>query len=110
MRKIISILLLVLLCSLSLWAEQTPVSSIDSVSVDTVVNPDPDWYVAPLTRDSLRAGKRALVAATSCSIDSIQIFNEDSILTGVSIYEYGDTTRTTTWTINSDGSRVGLSK
>ena len=110
MRKIISILLLVLLCSLSLWANETPVSSIDSVSVDTIANPDPDWYVAPLTRDSLRAGKRALVASATCAIDSMQIFNEDSVLTGVSIYEYGDTTRTTTWTINSDGSRAGLSK
>ena len=110
MRKIISILLLVLLCSLSLWAEQTPVANIDSVSVDTMATSDPEWYVAPLTRDSLRAGKRALVAATSCAIDSIQIFNEDSVLTGVSVYEYGDTTRTTTWTINPDGSRAGLSK
>ena len=110
MRKIISISLLALLCSLSLWANETPVSSIDSVSVDTVLNPDPEWYVAPLTRDSLRAGKRALVAATSCAIDSVHIFNEDSVLTGVTVYEYGDTTRTLTWTINSDGSRVGLSK
>ena len=99
-----------LLCSLSLWANETPVANIDSVSVDTMATSDPEWYVAPLTRDSLRAGKRALVAATSCVIDSIQIFNEDSVLTGVSVYEYGDTTRTLTWTINSDGSRAGLSK
>ncbi len=99
-----------LLCSLSLWANETPVSSIDSVAVDTIANSAPDWYVAPLTRDSLRVGKRALVASAPCSIDSVQIFNEDSVLTGVSVYEYGDTTRTITWTVNPDGSRVGLSK
>ena len=111
MRKIISILLLVLLCSLSLWANETPVSSIDSVSVDTIANPDPDWYVAPMTLDSFIARHPApRRAAANCTIDSVQIFNVDSVLSGVSIYEYGDTTRTMTWTINPDGSRAGLSK
>ena len=84
----------------------------DSVLVEEVdtLNPDPEWYVAPLTRDSVRAGKRALVAAADCTIDSVQTFNVDSELESVSIYEYGDTTRTTTWTINPGGSRFGASK
>ncbi len=84
--------------------------SVSAETVDTIINPDPEWYVAPLTRDSVRAGKRALVAANACTIDSVQIFNVDSVLTGVSVYEYGDTTRTMTWTINPDGSRFGTSR
>ena len=100
-----------LLCSLSLWANETPVANIDSVSVDTIANPDPEWYVAPMTLDSFIARHPApRRAAANCSIDSVQIFNVDSVLTGVSVYEYGDTTRTLTWTINPDGSRVGQSK
>ena len=84
----------------------------DSVLVEEVdtLNPDPEWYVAPFTRDSVRAGKRALVAAAACTIDSVQTFNVDSELESVSIYEYGDTTRTMTWTINPDGSRFGTGR
>ena len=54
----------------------------DSVLVEEVdtLNPDPEWYVAPLTRDSVRAGKRALVAAADCTIDSVQTVNVDSEL------------------------------
>ena len=84
----------------------------DSVLVEEVdtLNPDPEWYVAPLTRDSVRAGKRALVAAADCTIDSVQTFNVASVLESVAIYEYGDTTRTMTWTINPDGSRFGTGR
>ena len=84
----------------------------DSVLVEEVdtLNPDPEWYVAPLTRDSVRAGKRALVAANACPIDSVQTFNVNSELESVAIYENGDTTRTMTWTVNSDGSRFGAAR
>ena len=96
---------------LFVWAEEAPVSNIDTVSVDMIVNLDPEWYVAPLSYDSLIA--RQLVprrAAASCPIDSVQHFDVDSVLTGVSVYEYGDTIRTLIWTVNPDGSRFGTSR
>ena len=96
---------------LFVWAEEAPVSNIDSVSVDMIVNLDPEWYVAPLSYDSLIV--RQLVprrAAAFCPIDSVRIFDADSVLTGVSVYENGDTTRTLTWTVNPDGSRIGDTK
>ena len=83
----------------------------DSVLVEEVdtLNLDPEWYVAPLTRDSVRAGKRALVAANACTIDSVLLFDENGNLTYVSVYEYGDTTRAVTWVV-SNGSRIGETK
>ena len=77
--------------------------------VDTVItSPAPEWYVAPIPYDSVFARhKVARRAAANCPIDSVLIFNVESVLTDVSIYEHGDTTRTITWTINSDGSRIG---
>ena len=84
----------------------------DSIIVsapDTVTEePDPEWYVAPLVRELLRAPRRATAAA--CSIDSIQTYNADSVLESVAVYEYGDTTRTMTWTVNSDGTRIGTGR
>ena len=77
----------------------------DSLAVDTIVTNDPEWYVAPMTHDLTRAPFRAPAAA--CPIDSVRTFNVDSVLESVSVYEYGDTTRTMIWTVNSDGSRYG---
>ena len=86
----------------------TLIANVDTVEVD----PDPEWYVAPLNYDSVMARHNAprRAAAANCPVDSVRTFNVDSILTDVVIYEYGDTTRTVTWAINPDGSRVGVSK
>ena len=80
----------------------------DSLAVDTIVTNDPEWYVAPMTHDLTRAPFRAPAAA--CPIDSVRTFNVDSVLESVSVYEYGDTTRTMIWTVNPDGSRYGSSR
>ena len=77
----------------------------DSLAVDTIVTNDPEWYVAPMTHDLTRAPFRAPAAA--CPIDSVRTFSVDSVLESVSVYEYGDTTRTMIWTVNTDGSRYG---
>ena len=101
---------LFLAVSCCVYAEETELpDSVIFEAADTL-DPDPEWYVAPLSRDFVRAGKRALLAAAPCTKDSVQIFNVDSVLTGVMVYEYGDTTRTMTWTVNSDGSRFGTSR
>ena len=78
------------------------------IATDSLGNADPEWYVAPLVREPLRAPRRA--TATACSIDSIQTYNADSVLESVAVYEYGDTTRTMTWTVNADGTRVGTGR
>ncbi len=83
-------------------------AAVDSLAVDTIMNNDPEWYVAPMTHDLARALFRAPAAA--CPIDSIRTFNVDSVLESVSVYEYGDTTRTMIWTVNQDGSRYGSSR
>jgi len=50
-------------------------------------------------------------AASSCPLDSVLTFNVDSVLTEVTIYDYVvDTSRTTVWTVNPDGTRVGKSR
>ena len=50
-------------------------------------------------------------AASSCPLDSVLTFNVDSVLTEVTIYDYVvDTPRTTVWTVNPDGTRVGKSR
>ena len=77
----------------------------DSLAVDTIVTNDPEWYVAPMTHDLTRAPFRAPAAA--CPIDSVRTFNVDSVLESVTVYEYGDTTRTMVWTVNPDGTRYG---
>ena len=101
---------LFLAVSCCVYAEETELPDSVILEAADTINPDPEWYVAPLSRDSVRAGKRALVAAATCTKDSVQIFNVDSVLTDVLVYEYGDTTRTITWTINPDGSRFGTSR
>ena len=85
----------------------------DSIAVDTIVaDPDPEWYVAPISYDSVvarfKAPRRA--AAANCPIDSVRTFNVDSVLESVTVYEYGDTTRTMIWTVKPDGSRYGSSR
>ena len=50
-------------------------------------------------------------AASSCPLDSVLTFNVDSVLTEVTIYDYVvDTPRTTVWTVNPGGTRVGKSR
>ena len=90
-------------------AQDEVLSIEDTVLVsDTIVNNDPEWYVAPLEYSLVRAPKRTAVSA--CPIDSVRTFNVDSLLESVSIYEYGDTTRTMVWTVNPDGTRYGSSR
>ena len=58
-----------------------------------------------------RAPMRA--SATGCLTDSILTFNQDSVLTEATTYDYdaaGRTIRTTVWQYNADGSRTGKSK
>ena len=58
-----------------------------------------------------RAPQRATVSA--CLTDSILTFNQDSVLTEATTYDYdaaGRTIRTTVWQYNADGSRTGKSK
>ena len=113
MKKLFSLLTLIVLAGTASaqeaneWAVAT-----DSVVMDTIVaDSDPEWYVAPIPFDSVMTPRRAPRRATAdCPIDSVRIFDVDSVLTEVAIYEYGDTTRTITWTVNADGSRVGKSK
>ena len=85
----------------------------DSIAVDTIVaDPDPEWYVAPISYDFVvarfKAPRRA--AAANCPIDSVRTFNVNSMLESVTVYEYGDTTRTMVWTVKPDGSRYGSSR
>ncbi len=87
--------------------EDTLINEEEVLAADTMVNNDPEWYVAPVDRAIIRAPKRA--AEGTCPIDSVQTYDVNGNLTHVSIYEYGDTTRTITWAINN-GSRVGESK
>ena len=86
-------------------ANQDTLVAVDSLAADTIMNNDPEWYVAPMTHDLVRAPFRAPAAA--CPIDSVRTFNVDSVLESVSVYEYGDTIRTMIWTVNPDGSRYG---
>ncbi len=95
-------------CAQEIAIEDTLINEEDVLVADTMVNNDPEWYVAPVDRAIIRAPKRA--AAGTCPIDSIQTYDENGNLAHVSIYEYGDTTRTITWFVNLDGSRVGESK
>ena len=94
-------------CAQEIAIEDTLINE-EVLAADTMVNNDPEWYVAPVDRAIIRAPKRA--AAGTCPIDSIQTYDENGNLAHVSIYEYGDTIRTITWFVNLDGSRVGEAK
>ena len=104
----IMILMALLTSSVSLWSQEV-VMSADSVLMDTDSVTDPEWYVAPEVRnDYIRAPKHA--TANACPIDSVCTFDIDSNLVSVTVYEYGDTTCTITWSVSADGSRIGQSK
>ena len=69
-------------------ADDTLIAQTDSIAADMVeANPDPDWYVAPLDYDSVMARHNAprRAAAANCPIDSVRIFDADSVLTAVTI-------------------------
>ncbi len=70
-----------------------------------------DWYIPAVIPNELRAPMRA--SATGCLTDSILTFNQDSVLTEATTYDYdaaGRTIRTTVWQYNAEGSRTGKSK
>ena len=94
-------------CSQEIALQDTLLAD-DSLVVDTIMNNDPEWYVAPMEYALVRAPHRAPAAA--CPIDSVRTFNVDSVLESVTVYEYGDTTRTMVWTVNPDGTRFGSSR
>ena len=100
------------LLGMPVCAQDIPVVDTDSLATDSLaidsLNMDPEWYVAPLVREADFAPRRA--AAANCPVDSVLTFNVDSILSEVTVYEYGDTTRTMVWTVNADGSRIGKSR
>ena len=114
-HRLILLIGICLFFALHIGAEETILPEADSltaVSDTSVVNSvslDPEWYVAPEVReDYIRAPKHA--SASACPLDSVCTFNIDSVLVEVTVYEYGDTTRTMVWTVNADGSRFGKSK
>ena len=119
MKKTTLFLLFALVCNTAVLAEKSEMEMEAALNQEKeeeqALKPesDPEWYVAPVAFDSLvsryEAPRRALAAA-DCPMDSICHFNVDSVLTNVTVYEYGDTTRTLTWTVNPDGSRFGNSK
>ena len=107
---IVGIFLLLFVVPVS--AQEIPDFNTDSLTMDSIaidsLDPDPEWYVAPLVREADFAPRRA--AAANCPVDSVLTFNVDSVLVEVTMYEYGDTTRTMVWTVNADGSRIGKSR
>ena len=105
----IMIMMTLLLSSVCSWAQE--VVSVDSILADTDSVTDPEWYVAPIHYDSVIAhhAPHRVKAAAACPIDSILTYDIDSNLVSVTVYEYGDTTRTITWTVKADGSRIGQS-
>ncbi len=67
------------------------------------------------SRSGVSADDRAPMRASAagCLTDSILTFNQDSVLTEATTYDYdaaGRTIRTTVWQYNSDGTRTGKSK
>jgi len=102
---VIMVWMMLLLSSVSSWAYDV-VSESDTLRTDSIS--EPEWYVAPLVREADFAPRRA--AAANCPVDSVLTFNVDSVLVEVTMYEYGDTTRTMVWTVNADGSRIGKSR
>ncbi len=67
------------------------------------------------SRSGVSADDRAPMRASAagCLTDSILTFNQDSVLTEATTYDYdaaGRTIRTTVWQYNADGSRTGKSK
>ena len=72
-------------CAQEIAIEDTLVNEEEVLAADTMVNNDPEWYVAPGIPRSLRAPKRA--TAQNCIVDSILSFNVDSILIETTHYD-----------------------
>lgn len=106
-------MLALLIGSVSSWANEV-VFDADSIAANTDSITDPKWYVAPISYDSVMKHRynapRRVTAAASCPTDSVLTFDIDSNLVSVTVYEYGDTTCTITWSVSADGSRIGQSK
>lgn len=87
--------------------EQTDAATIEQA--DTIaLDPDPEWYVAPMMAEQSLAPQR--MAKAEEQIDSILTYDVNSVLVEAAHYEYGDTIRTMIWGINPDGSRYGKSR
>ena len=85
----------------------TLIADVDTVSVD----PDPEWYIAPVIPAKHRAPQQT-AEATKCLIDSVVTYDVDEKITKVSNYDYdatGNVICVTEWEYNS-GVRVGKSK
>ena len=108
---VIMVWMMLLLSSVSSWAYDV-VSESDTLRTDSIS--EPEWYVAPVSYDSVMKHRynapRRVTAAASCPTDSVLTFDIDSNLVSVTVYEYGDTTCTITWSVSADGSRIGQSK
>ena len=85
----------------------TLVADVDSI----LVEPDPEWYVAPVEPVFGNSPRRALAAA-SCPTDSVVTYDVDGNFAEVTCYYYdeaGNTIRTEAWTY-SEGKRIGTTK
>ena len=84
----------------------------DDGVIEEYVEPDPEWYVAPIEPVVYEAAPRRATAAASCPTDSVCTYDIDGNLADVSCFDYdeaGRTIRTTVWTY-TNGQRVGKSK
>ena len=84
----------------------------DDGVIEEYVEPDPEWYVAPIEPVIYEASPRRATAAASCPTDSVCTYDIDGNLADVSCFDYDDagrTIRTTVWTY-TNGQRVGKSK
>ena len=81
--------------------------------IDTlVVDPDPEWYVAPVEPVICAAVPARAKAAAACPTDSVVTYDIDGNFAEVACYDYDEAGRvvcTTGWTYNA-GKRIGTSK
>ena len=86
----------------------TLIADVDTVAVD----PDPEWYVAPVEPVICAAVPARAKAAAACPTDSVVTYDIDGNFAEVACYDYDDAGRvvcTTGWTYNA-GKRIGTSK
>ena len=86
----------------------TLISDIDTLAVD----PDPEWYVAPVEPVICAAVPARAKAAAACPTDSVVTYDIDGNFAEVACYDYDEAGRvvcTTGWTYNA-GKRIGTSK
>ena len=86
----------------------TLIADVDTVSVD----PDPEWYVAPVEPVICTAIPARAKAAAACPTDSVVTYDIDGNFAEVACYDYDEAGRvvcTTGWTYNA-GKRIGTSK